>query len=485
MEVGEPKNSNQIGIFDTPYRALTIGIMLVLTTVAFEGLAITTIAPKLAQSLQGIHLYGWIFSAFLLSQLVGTLFMGQQVDKRGVFTSMLVSFSIFVLGIVVAAVSFDMPMLIAGRVLQGFGAGALITCVYASVTLHYPDALRTQILAAFSMAFFLPSLIGPYVAGLIASYISWRFVFWIVLPLLVLALSLTFRSFRDLQLRQALTGPAQTGSAQLADPKVIRAILLAIGTGLLLTGLGMITDWKGIVLTLGGLFVMIPLLRKLMPIGTFSVKKGLPATLVSRGLYVACYFATESFVILALTEVKGVSAEFAGLLVAAGSLSWSAAAWLQAKLDARDHGRGRKRRVMLGIGIMIAGTVLVILALLLSGDGIMLFLLSQLITGFGVGLANPTTGTIALQHAEPGNEGEVSATLQFVDSFCMGVSIGVSGAVIALAETLQWGISAGVLIVLTLQLVFVLLSFLASIRITELGHQEHHPTGHAQDKLPM
>ncbi|WKL01996.1 MFS transporter [Paenibacillus amylolyticus] len=97
--------------------------MLVLATVAFEGLAITTIALKMAQSLEGIHLYGWIFSAFLLSQLIGTLVMGQQIDKRSVFTSMLISFSVFVLGTVVSAVSFDMHMLIAGRALQGFGAG--------------------------------------------------------------------------------------------------------------------------------------------------------------------------------------------------------------------------------------------------------------------------------------------------------------------------------------------------------------------------
>ncbi|SEN80512.1 MULTISPECIES: MFS transporter [unclassified Paenibacillus] len=454
--------------------------MLVLTTVAFEGLAITTIASKMAQSLQGIHLYGWIFSAFLLSQLVGTLVMGQQVDKRGVFTSMLVSCSVFVLGTIVAAVSLNMDMLIAGRALQGFGAGALITCVYTCVTLHYPDALRTQILAAFSMAFVLPSLIGPYVAGLIASYISWRFVFWIVLPLLVLAISLTFRSFRDLQLRQALTGSAQT-----ANSKIIHAILLAIGTGLLLTGLGMITDWKGIVLTFGGLFIMIPLMHKLLPIGTFTVEKGLPATLVSRGLYVACYFTTESFVILALTEVKGLSSDLAGLLVAAGSLSWSAAAWLQAKLDARDYGHGRKRRVMVGIGIMVAGTILVILALIFSSGGIILILISQMITGFGVGLANPTTAAIALQHAESGKEGAMSADLQFVDSFYMGVSIGVGGALIALSETLQWGISTGVLMVLTLQLLFVLSSFLASLRITELVHQKHHSLSDAKDSLPM
>ena len=479
MEVWKT-NNNQIGIFDAQYRAPTIGIMLVLATVAFEGLAITTIAAKMAQSLEGIHLYGWIFSAFLLSQLIGTLVMGQQIDKRGVFTSMLISFSVFVLGTVVSAISFDMHMLIAGRALQGFGAGALITCVYTCVTLHYPDTLRTQILAAFSMAFVLPTLIGPYAAGLIASYISWRYVFWIVLPLIGIALSLTFRSFRNLQLQQDLSGPARA-----TDSKIMYAILLAVGTGLLLTGLGMITDWKGIVLTLAGLVVMIQPMRKLLPVGTFSVKKGLPATLVSRGLYVACYFTTESFVILALTEVKGLSADLAGLIVAAGSLSWSAAAWLQAKLDARDQGRARKGRVMTGIGIMIVGTVLVILALILTDGGIILILLSQMITGFGVGLANPTTAAIALQHALPRKEGEMSANLQFVDSFYMGVSIGVGGALIALSETLQWGISTGVLIVLTLQLLWVLLSFLASLRITKLVHQEHHPISQVKDNISM
>lgn len=72
----------------------------------------------------------------------------------------------------------------------------------------------------------------------------------------------------------------------------------------------MITDWKGIVLALVGFIVMIPLMRKLLPTDTFSVKRGMPATLVSIGLYVASYFATESFVILALTEVKGLAEEF-------------------------------------------------------------------------------------------------------------------------------------------------------------------------------
>ncbi|MCU6339897.1 MFS transporter, partial [Enterobacter quasiroggenkampii] len=103
--------SADTGIFQVPYRALTIGIILILSTVAFEGLAITTIAPALAHSLQGIHLYGWIFSTFLLFQLIGSMVIGKQIDRHGVIASVLVSFSIFVIGIIIAALSFHMYML--------------------------------------------------------------------------------------------------------------------------------------------------------------------------------------------------------------------------------------------------------------------------------------------------------------------------------------------------------------------------------------
>ncbi|GIN87428.1 hypothetical protein J6TS2_38140 [Heyndrickxia sporothermodurans] len=167
------KDDKDFGIFDARYRALTIGIILAVTTVAFEGLAITTIAPSLAQKLNGLHLYGWIFSAFLLAQIIGTMIIGHQINKRGVFASFIVSILLFVIGIVIAATSVNMYMLIAGRLLQGFGAGAIITCVYYSITLGYPDQLRPKILAMFSSAYVLPALIGPYIAGLIAEFLSW------------------------------------------------------------------------------------------------------------------------------------------------------------------------------------------------------------------------------------------------------------------------------------------------------------------------
>lgn len=453
-------SKKDISIFDVPYRALTIGIILAVTTVAFEGLAITTIAPSLAQKLQGLHLYGWIFSAFLLAQIIGTMVTGQRINRNGVFASFVASILFFVIGIVIAATSVNMVMLIAGRLFQGFGAGAIITCVYYSITLGYPDRLRTKILAVFSSAYILPALIGPYIAGLLAEYLSWRFVFWLVLPFIGLAVSLTLPAFRNFSAREK-TAPKN-------GRKEGYAVLLAVGTGLLLTGLGSITNWKGIALTAAGALIMILPLRKLLPEGTFSARRGLPATIFSRGLFVACYNATESYVVLALTDVKKLPADLAGLIVATGALSWSAAAWLQSKLDAKDQGSGRNKRVTAGICLMIVGVAAVILAVGLPDGGIVYAVISQIFTGFGIGLAHPTTGAIALQYANSGEEGEISANLQFTDAFSPGLSIGVGGAFIAISQTLNWGLLAGILLVLSLQLLFVILSLAISFRIKKV-----------------
>ncbi|MFU1797444.1 MFS transporter [Paenibacillus azoreducens] len=452
-------STKEAGIFGPRYRALTIGIILAVTTVAFEGLAITTIAPSLAQKLNGLHLYGWIFSAFLLAQIVGTMVIGQQINKNGVFASFIAAILIFVVGIVIAATSVNMVMLIIGRLFQGFGAGSIITCVYYSITLGYPDQLRTKILAMFSSAYILPALVGPYIAGLLAELLSWRFVFWLVLPFIGLAVVLTLPAFRKFSVKDK--------SASKGGRKEGLAVLLAIGTGMLLSGLGFITDWKGMVLSVAGVLIMIQPLRKLLPKGTFSARKGLPATIASRGLFVACYNATESYVVLALTEVKKLPADLAGLIVAAGALSWSTAAWLQSKLDDKDHGTGRNKRVTVGICFMIIGVAAVMLSVGLPEGGIVYAVISQIFTGFGIGLAHPTTGAIALQHASEGEEGEISASLQFTDAFSPGLSIGIGGALIAVSQTLEWGLLTGILLALSLQLLFVLVSCAVSFRIQQ------------------
>ncbi|MGE8206659.1 hypothetical protein ACQKP0_19295 [Heyndrickxia sp. NPDC080065] len=116
---------------------------------------------------------------------------------------------------------------------------------------------------------------------------------------------------------------------------------------------------------------------------------------------------------------------------------------------------------------MIIGVTAVMVAVSLPVGGIVFAIISQIFTEFGIGLTHPTTSAIALQHANSGEEGEVSASLHFTDAFSPGLSIGLGGAFIAVSETLQWGLFTGMLLALSLQLFFVILSLAISFRIRQ------------------
>ncbi|MFD2117923.1 MFS transporter [Paenibacillus yanchengensis] len=460
------QQQRKASIFSPQYRASTIGIILAVTTVAFEGLAITTIAPEIARQLSGIQLYGWIFSSFLLTQLLGTIIIGQQINKIGVNNAYIVSHTLFITGIIIAALANSMGVLVIARAFQGFGAGAIMTCAYYSISLNYPNQLRTKILAAFSSAYILPSLIGPYFAGVLAEQFTWRLVFWFVLPLIAIALVLTVPTFLKLQRKAFAEREQHTNDRTKPSYRTeLQAVLLTFGTALLLLGLGKIVEWQGIVLTIIGLLILIKPLQQLLPPGSLKLKRGMPSIIVSRGLYMASYIAAESYVVLALTELKGNSADTVGLVVAGGSITWSFAAWLQSKLDERAEGKNRERRISIGLVCMTIGLASIVTVVNLPGNGLFLTLISQMIIGFGIGLANPTTGAIALSKAPKGAEGEVSAHLQFIDAFGPGLSIGIGGAIIAVSNFYDAGLSTGIIIALALQLTLAIISLIISFRV--------------------
>ncbi len=128
-------------ILDREHRAVSIGTLLAMSLIAFEGLAVVTIAPEIAADLEGFGLYGWTFSAFLLAQVVGTVGAGQLVDKAGPARPLLISLVLFGTGLIIAALAPTMLLFVAARALQGLGGGALGTCVYTITNTAYPDSL--------------------------------------------------------------------------------------------------------------------------------------------------------------------------------------------------------------------------------------------------------------------------------------------------------------------------------------------------------
>lgn len=441
-------------IFAKRYAALSIGIILAAMTIGFEGLAVTTVAPIIAGDLQGLHLFGWIFSAYLLAQIVGTLVIGRQIDRRGPALLFTAAIIIFAIGLIIAAVANNMYILIISRALQGFGAGAMYTCIYTAISLSYPDSLRAKILGALGTAYVLPSMLGPYVAGLLASQWSWRLVFWGVLPFLLLAIFLSMPVFLRLKMPAVQQASQQSGVISLS-------ILLAIGTGLFLSGLGMLPKMLGIVLVVVGLLLMIQPLRKLLPAGTLSLRPGLASLIGSRGLFFAAYVCTQNFLVLALTDTKGMSADKAGLIVASAALSWSIIAMLQARWDAADQGRGRHKRIISGIILMLVGIAIMVW---IPAINTTLAVLGEIIIGIGIGLAHTVSGTVAFSVVKEGESGQVSGSLQFADSFTPGVAVGIGGAIIAITQTAGMSLQSGITLAMSFNLILLIVSLYASIR---------------------
>ncbi len=449
-------------ILDREHRGLTAGVILSITAVAFEGLAVITIAPAIAGELRGLPLYGWIFSAYLLAQIVGTVVAGQVVDRRGPAAPAAAALLTFGIGLLLAALAPTMPLLIAARALQGLGAGGLGNCAYASITLRYNDRLRPSMLAIVSSAYIVPSMIGPFLAALLAEQFSWRAVFWTLLPILAISGALTLPAYRGT--------PAEGVGA--AGHRLPLALGLAIGTGILLAGLGRLPGLLGVLLALGGLALALPPLRRLAPSGTLLARRGLPAAIAARGLFVAAYFAADTYLVLALTALHGAAASAAGLVIASGSLVWTACAWLQARLDARDGGRGRAGRIRLGVTMLLLGALGMATVPWLGGGALAVGLAAHFLAGMGMGLAHPAVGAFAFARAGVGEAGGVSAAILLADAFTPAVAIGAGGAIIGAGAVLGWPEAYTIAAALGLSVPLLALALLAALRLETRGSYE-------------
>ena len=135
--------------------------MLTTTFIAAEALAVITIMPLLARDLRGLNLYGWVFSAFMLGSLIGTVAAGREADRVGPARPYLAGLVLFGSGLAVAGLAPSMAVLVGGRFLQGIGAGAVPAVAYVAIGRNLPEHLRARMMAVLSSAWVVPGLLGP------------------------------------------------------------------------------------------------------------------------------------------------------------------------------------------------------------------------------------------------------------------------------------------------------------------------------------
>ncbi|QYF75613.1 MFS transporter [Cryobacterium sp. PAMC25264] len=406
-------------IFGREFIWVTVGILALIFLAAFEALAVTTVMPTISAALDGESLYALAFSGPLAVGVVGMVAAGNWADRSGPVPVVITAVALFVVGLVIAGTAASMPALIVGRLVHGLGGGALSVSLYVVVARVYPQRMHPAIFGAFAGAWVIPSLIGPFIAGVVVEFTSWRWVFLGVVVLVLAAL---------VMLRPGLVAVA---AAERERPTTVRApwrlsrTLWSLGAAAAVLCASLAAQLPGALLWAGtGLaFVLAGVaLRPLLPAGTLSGRRGLPVVMSIRGLVSGAFLSTEVYLPALLTGEYRLSPVLAGLALSCAGLSWATASWLQ----------GRYATVLSDQGSMRLGSALLLVAIVASaltaafGLPPALAIGGWAVAGAGMGTLVPRQSGRVLRLSAPDQQGFNSSALLIADSI---------GAALALAAT--------------------------------------------------
>jgi MFS family permease len=422
-------------IFTGPLRTTSVGILILITLVAFEAMAVSAALPTAARDLHGLGGYGWAFTGFLIANVVGMVVAGQVSDGRGPRGPLIAGMASFLGGLVLAGTAVTMEQLVAGRVVQGFGSGLLITATYVVIGETYPEELRPKLFAAISSAWILPALIGPVISGTITQQLSWRWVFLGLVPFVLIGAALTLPVLRTLHVE-----PGSRTSA-LADPRRILHAFAVAGGIAALAQAGQHPSPLSIGLAVVGLVALVWGLRTLLPAGTVRVRRGVAAPIAIRGLLAGSFFAVESLVPLSMTVQHGYSATAAGLPLACSGLTWAAGSWWQGRAGHADEQQHRVRLVRAGFGFVVLSALAVAVTAQPSVPGWLIYPAWSL-AGIGAGLTMTSASVLMLKYTNDADRGSDSAALQLSDATVSAVTTGVAGVLVAAAARGALGYTA-------------------------------------------
>lgn len=424
-----------------PHRTTTAAVVAVVLLVAFEAYAVVTAMPVAARALGGLREYGLAFSLFVTAALLGIVVAGDVVDRRGPAPVMVAGLVAFGAGLLISGTADGFVVFLAGRALSGLGGGVHMVCMYVLVAAAYPESLQPKVFGLISASWVLPSLIGPPIAGLLATQIGWRAPFLAVLPLLPAPLWVLASRLRTVRVAPPVADQPFDDTPDgepVAVPRrrtMLHGVLLAGGAGGVQWALhaaaspAALGDGPLVVVAavLGSIVMLVGLVR-LMPAGVFRLARGLPALVVYRTAVNAAFFGSEAFLTLMLVEQRGVSPALAGMALTCGALGWFSGSWSQGHWP----GGGPDRYRLLVIGGLLIGLALAALTLTpRAGVPVVVAAPVWAVAGLGMGWAMSCSSVLLLRLSPAGESGRSAAAVQIGDNLGSMLGIGLSGAVFA------------------------------------------------------
>ena len=418
---GTPAPVRDVGVFSREFLWITLGSCALVFLGAFESLAVTTIMPLVSADLDGASLYALAFAGPLATGVVGMVIAGNWSDRRGPLSPLYVSSALFALGLLIAGTATTMPLLVIGRLVQGLGTGAVTVALYVIVARIYPARLHPSIFAGFAAAWVIPSLIGPYFAGLIAQWFSWHWVFLGVVGLVVAATLMIAPAVHTRLIREGGDSAARWNVGRMAFAVLAAASVLALS----LVGEVQAEPIVLIALALAAITIALVAVRPLVPAGTLSGRRGLPSVILLRGVAAASFFGAEVYLPYLFIDEYGFEPALAGLALTTSAISWAVTSWLQGRMSTTLSNRAS---TSIGSVLVLGGILPVLITALLHLDPAVA-IISWTFAGAGMGLMYPRISTMTLAYSTPANQGFNSSAMSIGDSLGGALSLALTGLI--------------------------------------------------------
>ncbi|MFF5025888.1 MFS transporter [Streptomyces collinus] len=330
--------------------AVVAALMLSMALAALDATIVSTAVPQIVGDLGGFSVFSWLFSGYLLAVTVTLPVYGKLSDTFGRKPVLVAGAAVFLLGSLLCAGAWDMGALIAFRVVQGLGGGALQGTVQTLAADLYPLKERPRIQARLSTVWAVSAVAGPGLGGVLAAYAGWRWIFLVNLPIGAVALWLVVRHLHE---------PARERAARVRVDWAGALAVFACG-GVLLTALvqgGVAWPWlsapslalAGTGLALAGAVVGVER-RAAEPIipGWVWRRRTIAAVNLALGALGLLMVAPSVFLPTYAQSVLGLGPAAAGLVLCVWTLTWSASAALSQHVYRRI---GFRDTALLGIGL--------------------------------------------------------------------------------------------------------------------------------------
>jgi MFS family permease len=411
----------------TTRRYATFGcLMLAMFMVAIEATVVATAMPAIVARLGGFTYYTWVFSGFLLAQTATTVMFGKLSDLYGRKPVMIAGLALFLVGSLLAGLSWSMPSLIAFRVLQGLGAGAVqpVTMTIVSDLFTLDERRRTQ--SYMASVWGISAIVGPLAGALIVQHVSWAWVFWVNVPLgvgAIVGLSLFLHekverherpvdyvgaalfSLAVTALLLAISPPP--GDSVLAHPALFGLAFLVIAPAFLV--------WER--------FASEPMMD--MKLWGEPVIASANAATLAAGL---ALIGLTACLPIYIQGVLGQSPVTAGLTLTAMAVGWPIAATFSARVLLPVL--GLRSTLRLGAAVMLAGACA--LPFINAANGVWLSAAGALLMGAGMGMMSYTAVLLLQASVDWGRRGAATASNVFARLLGNTLGAAVMGAILNL-----------------------------------------------------